>query len=112
MAFAGPDERLGHGVGGRGRLLPRFERDGLGGQRRERAPLHEAPGSDNAEEHSWHQEPARDPQWSREHFKFHAGKMDLDLDFWIKEGPANVSTLQTTTVRPASPPMSASVQRN
>ena len=71
----GPDQRLRDRVGGRRGLLPGLQRDHLGGQCRERAPLHAAPGADHTEKHIGHKEPPRDPERQGEHLGLHAGEI-------------------------------------
>ena len=67
-SLAGPDQRLGNGISRCRRLLPRVQRHGVGSQRGKRPSLNATAGTDHAEEHSWHQEFARDPQRPRKHF--------------------------------------------
>ena len=71
----GPDQRLRDRVGGCRGLLSSLQRDHLRGQRRERAPLHAAPGTDHAEKHIGHKEPPRDPERQGEHLGLHAGEI-------------------------------------
>ena len=81
VAPIGLDERLRDGLRGRRRLLPRLQRDRVGGQRGERPSLDEAVGADHAAEHLGNQEPARDPLGQGEHISFHAGqKNDVSME--------------------------------
>jgi len=73
---AGFDQGLGDGLGGRRRLLPSQQRDRVGSERRERAPLDPPARPDHAAQRSRHQEPLRDPLGERHHIQLNAGQPD------------------------------------
>ena len=73
---AGFDQGLGDGLGGRRRLLPSQQRDRVGSERRERAPLDAPARPDHAAQRSRHQEPIRDPLGERHHIQLNAGQPD------------------------------------
>ena len=77
MNFPGPDERFGDSVSGRSGLLPGVERDDLGCERRERAPLNETAGPDHPEEHPGDETLARNSQREGFHFQQHAGEENI-----------------------------------
>ena len=67
--IAGFNSRLCDRVGGCCGLLSGVQRHHLRGQRGERPPLHQAAGTDHAEEHPRYQDPARDPGGEGEYIK-------------------------------------------
>ena len=71
--IAGFNSRLCDRVGGCCGLLSGVQRHHLRGQRGGLPPLHQAAGTDHAEERSRDEEPSRDPQSEREHIDQHAG---------------------------------------
>lgn len=73
MHSSGPDKRQCDSVGGRCCVLQGLEPNGLCGQRGERTPLHQAPGSDDPKEHPGHQEHVWDIVRQRRHQSGHAG---------------------------------------
>ncbi len=66
------DARLRDRVRRRGRLLPGVKRHRVRGQCGERASLDTTIGADHPAKHPRYKEPARDSQWSREHFRLDA----------------------------------------
>jgi len=68
------DEWLGDGGCGRGRLLPHLQPAHLGRQRRERGQVDAAARSDDAAQHSRHQDAEWDSDWPRVHQLHDAGQ--------------------------------------
>jgi len=71
---AGFDQGLGDGIGGRGRLLPSQQRDGVGSERRERPSLDPPARTDHAPQRPRHQEPLRDTVREGHHIRIDAGE--------------------------------------
>ena len=73
-SLAGLDQRLRDRVRRRRGLLPRLQRNHLGGQRGKRAPLHAALGTNYVEKYFGHEKPPRDPERQGEHLRLDAGE--------------------------------------
>ena len=74
----GVDERLGDGIGGRGRLLPSQQRHGVCGKRRERTSLDAPSCPDHPSQRPRYQEPLRDLVRTRGHLQQYAGALTIN----------------------------------
>ena len=80
LNVAGAYSRLCDGVSRRCCLLPRVERDSVGGKRRKRSPFDATLGTDDASKHSRNEKSSWDFERQRKYFSIDAGKLDRFLN--------------------------------